>query len=189
MQMRTKLFVLFATVVVRSALAETVVVNDQVAVRESSIARPERGMHMEQVEQKFGAPTNRHAAVGEPPITRWDYPSFAVFFEHDIVIHTVVVAAEHTPESPAQSAAASAPQAPTGDAQPSAATDSAGAAPTASGAADAPAAEHASDAAPASQSSQTATTHPAGADSHVAESPPVASRAESSRSPDSSTSP
>lgn len=135
MQMRAKLFVLCVTVVVRSALAETVVVNDQVAVRESSVARPDRGMHMEQVEQKFGAPANRHAAVGEPPITRWDYPSFAVFFEHDIVIHSVVVAAEHTPESASPSAPASAPQGPADAAQPNPGTDSPGATPAAPGAA------------------------------------------------------
>jgi hypothetical protein len=180
MQIRAMLFVLCATVVARSALAETVVVNDQVAVRESSVARPERGMHMEQVEQKFGAPANRHAAVGEPPITRWDYPSFAVFFEHDIVIHSVVLAAEHTPESPVQSTPASTPQTPADAAQPSpgAGSSAAAPAPTAPG----------PDAAPASQSSQTATTPPAG-DHHVAEAAAVASRAASSPGADSSTTP
>jgi hypothetical protein len=27
--------------------------------------------------------------VGKPPITRWDYPGFSVFFEGDRVIDTV----------------------------------------------------------------------------------------------------
>jgi hypothetical protein len=27
--------------------------------------------------------------VGHPPITRWDYPAYSVFFEHDHVLHTV----------------------------------------------------------------------------------------------------
>jgi hypothetical protein len=45
---------------------------------------------MERVESAFGAPTNRHAAVGDPPITRWDYPGFAVYFEYQHVIHSVV---------------------------------------------------------------------------------------------------
>ena len=79
--------------VVSSALAETVVVDDKVAVRESSMARPKGGMLMSAVEQKFGAPVTRHAAVGEPPITRWDYPGFVVYFENDLVLHAVLLTA------------------------------------------------------------------------------------------------
>ena len=29
------------------------------------------------------------ASAQQPPITRWDYPSFSVYFEHDKVIHAV----------------------------------------------------------------------------------------------------
>lgn len=75
---------------VGAAMAETLVVDDQVEVRESSVERPNRGITMNQVEQRFGQPAERHATVGEPPITRWDYPHFAVFFERNRVIHTVV---------------------------------------------------------------------------------------------------
>ena len=71
------------------AMAETIVVDDQVQVRESSLAKPKRGITMTQVEAKFGAPVTKHDAVGQPPITRWDYPGFSVFFEHDRVIDTV----------------------------------------------------------------------------------------------------
>lgn len=74
-----------------AAVAEIVVINDNVTVRESTIARPDRGMSMENVESKFGAPANRHAAVGQPAITRWDYPGFSVFFENQLVIHSVAV--------------------------------------------------------------------------------------------------
>jgi len=52
---------------------------------------PSRGMTMDKVEAKFGAPSKRDAAVGEPPITRWEYPGFVVFFEHQYVLHTVIV--------------------------------------------------------------------------------------------------
>lgn len=57
---------------------------------ESSANRPARGMSMEKVEAAFGAPSNRVPAVGQPPITRWEYPGFVVYFEHRIVLHTVV---------------------------------------------------------------------------------------------------
>ena len=53
--------------------------------------RPDRGSSMATVQGRFGEPTNRHAAVGNPPITRWDYPSFAVYFEHDRVLHSVII--------------------------------------------------------------------------------------------------
>jgi hypothetical protein len=72
-----------------AAVAETIVVDDQVQVRESSVERPKRGITMTQVEARFGAPAARHPTVGKPPITRWDYASFSVFFEHDRVIHAV----------------------------------------------------------------------------------------------------
>lgn len=72
-----------------SASAETISVGDGVAVRESSVERPGRGQTMSAVQARFGEPASRHAAVGEPPITRWDYADFSVFFEHDKVIHAV----------------------------------------------------------------------------------------------------
>jgi len=50
---------------------------------------PSRGLTMAQVEQRYGAPTNRIAAVGQPPIARWVYPAFVVYFEHNLVIHAV----------------------------------------------------------------------------------------------------
>jgi hypothetical protein len=53
--------------------------------------RPTRGMSMGTVESRYGAPTKRLDAVGQPPITRWEYPGFVVYFEHQIVIHAVAV--------------------------------------------------------------------------------------------------
>jgi len=50
---------------------------------------PARGAHMQAVETMLGQPAERHAAVGRPPITRWDYPELVVFFEGDQVIHTI----------------------------------------------------------------------------------------------------
>ena len=85
-----ELTVALAVTLAGAARAETVADGDQVMVRESAIARPSRGMTMQAVESKFGAPQERHAAVGEPPISRWDYPGFKVFFEKDRVIHAVV---------------------------------------------------------------------------------------------------
>ena len=70
--------------------AETVYVDGHLELVGSDIARPHRGMSMSSVEARFGAPARRYPAVGQPPITRWDYPQFSVFFEYKYVIHAVV---------------------------------------------------------------------------------------------------
>lgn len=51
---------------------------------------PARGSTMTEVESSLGAPSEREPAVGNPPITRWVYPNFIVYFEKDRVIHCVV---------------------------------------------------------------------------------------------------
>lgn len=50
---------------------------------------PKRGLSQHQVEQQFGAPVAVKGPVGQPPITRWDYPGFSVYFEYQTVLHTV----------------------------------------------------------------------------------------------------
>ena len=60
--------------------------------RESSQMRPPRGTSMDTVRANFGTPSSQQAAVGEPPISRWDYPGFSVYFEHQHVIHAVATA-------------------------------------------------------------------------------------------------
>ena len=74
------------------AQAETIVVDGKVSVAPSSVQTPARGSDMKAVERKFGAPQTRHPTVGKPPITRWDYQGFSVFFEGDKVINSVVTA-------------------------------------------------------------------------------------------------
>ncbi len=51
---------------------------------------PQKSATMTQVRSQFGDPSQEHAAVGEPPITRWDYADFVVYFEHQHVITTVL---------------------------------------------------------------------------------------------------
>jgi hypothetical protein len=78
------------TGVAESARAETIAVDNGIAVKESDVATPARGMTMDQVSAKFGAPASKVPAVGTPPISRWEYPGFVVYFEHEHVIHSVV---------------------------------------------------------------------------------------------------
>lgn len=57
---------------------------------EYSIQLPGRGMSMETVQNRFGEASDKSLAVGEPPITKWSYKDFTVYFESEYVIHAVV---------------------------------------------------------------------------------------------------
>jgi hypothetical protein len=78
-----------------TAHAELAVDDGKVSVVPATTAQPARGALMKTVEKQFGPPTTKHPTVGKPPITRWDYAGFSVFFEGDRVIDSVV-----TGESP-----------------------------------------------------------------------------------------
>jgi len=50
---------------------------------------PRIGMKKTEVERQYGSPQGRKAPVGDPPISRWDYADFSVYFEGNTVLHTV----------------------------------------------------------------------------------------------------
>jgi len=88
--MRYRILLLAAVFASGSAGAATVAVDNGIAVKDSDVTTPTRGMSMEQVSTKFGTPVTKVPAVGKPPISRWEYPGFIVYFEADHVIHSVV---------------------------------------------------------------------------------------------------
>ncbi|HLT04047.1 MAG TPA: phosphodiesterase [Pseudomonas sp.] len=59
---------------------------------------PRQGDSQQAVEARHGVADKRHAAVGQPPISRWDYPGFSVYFESGKVIDSV----RHPRPTPAQ---------------------------------------------------------------------------------------
>lgn len=90
-----KVFLLLAAigVALSTALrAEVVTVPETAAV---PAHLPQRGMTQAAVLKAHGEPAARHAPAGgdspqHPPITRWDYPGWSVFFEKSLVIDVVV---------------------------------------------------------------------------------------------------
>lgn len=61
---------------------------------ERGMNAPHRGMTMSQVESRFGAPASKLSPAGgdaprHPVINRWEYPSYTVYFERNIVIDSV----------------------------------------------------------------------------------------------------
>ncbi len=51
---------------------------------------PGRGATKTEVERRFGAPLAQQPAVGDPPISSWDYENYRVYFERELVLHTVL---------------------------------------------------------------------------------------------------
>ena len=51
---------------------------------------PQNGQTQAEVEARFGPPGSKGSPVGDPPITRWDYEHWNVYFEYDRVLFTVL---------------------------------------------------------------------------------------------------
>lgn len=56
----------------------------------SDLKRPVRTDSKKKVISEFGPPLKQHPSKGKPPIERWDYSNFSVYFESNYVIHSVV---------------------------------------------------------------------------------------------------
>lgn len=82
------------TLPLSSALADTLdMPNAATAQGENDsleVAMPARGMSMQRVESRYGRPAGKDPAVGEPPISRWSYDDYTVYFEGNYVIHSVL---------------------------------------------------------------------------------------------------
>ena len=55
-----------------------------------ALQTPRNGLNMAKVRQQFGEPAQEVPAVGEPPISRWEYTGYTVYFENDLVLHSVI---------------------------------------------------------------------------------------------------
>lgn len=65
---------------------------EQIAVPGASashVERPRRGIDKAQVEARFGSPQAKYGPTGDPAIYFWEYPEYTVYFENNIVIHSV----------------------------------------------------------------------------------------------------
>jgi hypothetical protein len=91
--MRRLLPVFLLTSIGLAALAEVLTMpappETAQAPANKSVVLPGRGMTMTDVEEKFGIPLKKYPEVGDPPIIRWVYPDFTVYFEYHYVINAV----------------------------------------------------------------------------------------------------
>lgn len=96
--MKKRLLVITALLGCGCARADVLALPQAAEVPAPTATLPDKGMSMEAVMRAYGAPQRRYPAVGgdspkQPPITRWDYESFSVFFEYRHVIDAVAPAA------------------------------------------------------------------------------------------------
>lgn len=70
--------------------ALTLAITLWVPLAASATEVPARGMSQQQVRERFGAPRQVQPPVGQPPITRWHYPDFTVYFENQRALHSVM---------------------------------------------------------------------------------------------------
>ncbi|HMB57426.1 MAG TPA: hypothetical protein VKM35_09480 [Arenimonas sp.] len=105
---RTTIFLAMSLglLVAAGAQAETLLV-DRVKSEQGN-ALPKRGNSMAQVEGKFGAPQQKYPAIAgpgsrkrNPPITRWAYANFNVYFEYNHVVDAVMIKAKPEEIGPA----------------------------------------------------------------------------------------
>ncbi|HMM67855.1 MAG TPA: hypothetical protein PKC03_13035 [Dokdonella sp.] len=91
-------FVLGSTLLVAGlAMAASTVQAESLTLEKTTVRAvkaPERGLSMSQVEKRFGAPQAKLPPAGgdtplHPTINRWQYDGFTVYFERNIVIHSV----------------------------------------------------------------------------------------------------
>lgn len=88
MTLTRAVFLVFLSIMSTAAAADVLLIEQ---VREAGMMDvPANGMSMSEVESRFGAPNARGSAVGNPPITRWDYDRWSVYFEYDAVLFTVL---------------------------------------------------------------------------------------------------
>jgi len=88
-------FMLLSGFMLTSASAEVLLIER--TQQQNNQPMPKHGQSMQQVETQFGQPLVRRAAVGEPPITRWEYADYVVYFEHNLVLNSVL---KHTTKQP-----------------------------------------------------------------------------------------
>ena len=70
--------------------AEVVKVPVSKQKQSQSLTIPPSGITMVEVENSLGRPLIKNKPVGKPPIARWNYGEFTVYFEYDRVLHTVI---------------------------------------------------------------------------------------------------
>ncbi len=92
------LFCLLAVLTVSSTNADVLMIERLQSSQ--GLDLPTKGTTMSQVKSKYGEPSLTKEPIGNPPITRWKYENFSVYFENKHVIHAVIHQANENEKGP-----------------------------------------------------------------------------------------
>lgn len=86
----TATFLLATLTPIHSVIAEEIriPVGEQ-AKTQPAVDMPTKGMSKERVRSLYGEPLEEVPGKGQPPISRWKYRDFTVYFDSNTVIHCV----------------------------------------------------------------------------------------------------
>jgi len=93
--MMALVLVFFAGITQTVGLSADVLLIEEVRQAEAMDV-PANGVSKADVRARFGEPVKTHAAVGDPPITQWQYDRWSVYFEYDTVLFSVLHKGEAT---------------------------------------------------------------------------------------------
>ncbi|TDR18500.1 hypothetical protein [Marinicella litoralis] len=96
--MKTLIFAAILFIIPLSIHADVLLI-ERVEAKQSKDV-PQKSSTMNQVRSQFGDPISESAPVGDPPITRWEYDGFLVYFEHQHVITSVLKKSKPTEIGP-----------------------------------------------------------------------------------------
>jgi hypothetical protein len=85
----TRIVLAFMLVLTFQIVSADVLIIDEVR-QADRMELPTNGQSKADIEAKFGAPADKHDAVGDPPISSWKYDKYSVYFEYDLVLFTVL---------------------------------------------------------------------------------------------------
>ena len=84
------LMLVFATGLTQIGIAQADVLLIEEVRQSDRMNLPVNGISKDEVRARFGEPVDKLAAVGDPPITRWNYDSWSVYFEYELVLFIVL---------------------------------------------------------------------------------------------------
>jgi hypothetical protein len=85
----TRIVLAFMLALTFQAVSADVLIIDEVR-QAGRMELPKNGQRKTAIEAKFGAPAEKNAAVGDPPISNWKYDTYSVYFEYDLVLFSVL---------------------------------------------------------------------------------------------------
>ena len=89
--MKKKLISLSLLLITSLCQAEQIIIPIGSQVNQQQpVKLPDKGMDKDSVRARYGEALEKTTPSGKPPISRWTYADFSVYFENETVTHSVI---------------------------------------------------------------------------------------------------